>query len=191
MNWQNNLIKEIYDLVEETCKNSSSKPYTAWTHHILIVYEIAKDLAIKYDADIEICELSALLHDYSSVSWIWPQEDHHIYGAKLSEEILLRYAYPKEKIEHVKSCILTHRWSKRMEFESLEAQIIANADAMAHFYCVDSLLYLAYIVHKMNVDEWTKWVLNKLENSYNKLSSDAKELIEPRYEAIKMIYIKN
>jgi len=49
--------------------------------------------------------------------------------------------------------------------KTIEAKIVASADAMSFFDNIHSLLYLAYIRHKMNIDEGVKWVLNKLEKA--------------------------
>jgi len=68
-------------------------------------------LAKEYNADVEIVELG-VIHDISMPSNIGPQEEHHIYGAKIAEELLTKYNYPQDKIERVKQCVLNHRGSK-------------------------------------------------------------------------------
>ncbi len=181
------MIKEIERLVKEACeKDTNYFGYGAWSHHISSVVKYAKILAKKLKADEEICEIAALLHDYSSVvnkDW-YPEHNHH--SAVLAEEILLKYDYPEEKIQAVKHCIISHRASKNIPQKTLEAKIIASADSLAHFDNVHSLLYLAFTVHKMEIDEGTKWVLEKLKRSWSKLIPEAKEIIEEKYKAIKL-----
>ena len=181
------MIEEIKELVEKACKKDTNHfGYGVWSHHISSVVKYAKLLAKKLNADEEICEISALLHDYASViNKDWYPE-HHIHSARLAEEILSRYNYPKEKIESIKHCIISHRASKNIPQETLEAKIVASADSMAHFDNVHSLLYLAFVVHKKEIDEGTKWVLDKLERSWNKLIPEAKEIIREKYDAIKL-----
>ena len=183
-----NIIEEIRKLVEDACKKESNYfGYGAWSHHISKVVKYSKLLARKLNADEEICEIAALLHDYASVvNKDWYPE-HHIYSAKLAEEILLKYNYPKEKLEVVKHCILSHRASKNIPQETLEAKIVASADSMAHFDNVNSLLYLAFVIHKKNIEDGTKWVLNKLERSYKKMIPEARKIIKEKYEAIKLV----
>jgi len=179
------ITKEIANLVEKTCKKKSNYyGYGAWSHHIVSVVKYAKILAKKLKADEEVIEIAALLHDYASVldKKLYPQ--HHIHGARLAGEILTKYKYPKAKIEIIKKCILNHRASIKRKRASIEEKIIASADSMAHFDNVDSLLQLAYVIHKMGIDEGTKWVLEKLERSYKKLIPEAKEIIEKKYKAI-------
>lgn len=180
------MIEEIKKLVEEACrKDTNHFGYGAWSHHISFVVKYAKLLAKKLGADEEICEIAALLHDYASIlNKDWYPE-HHIHSARLAEEILSKYNYPKEKIEAVKHCIMSHRASKNIPQETIEAKIVASADSMAHFDNVHSLLYLAFVVHKMDIEQGTKWVLDKSERSWNKLIPDAKEIIKEKYDAIK------
>jgi len=182
------MIEEIKKLVEEACKKDTNHfGYGAWSHHISSVVKYAKLLAKKLGANEEICEIAALLHDYASVvNKDWYPE-HHLHSARLAEEILSEHSYPKEKIERVKHCIISHRASKNIPQETIEAKIVASADSMAHFDNVHSLLYLAFVTHKMDIEQGTKWVLDKLERGWNKLIPEAKEIIKEKNNAIKLI----
>ena len=50
-------------------------------------------------------------------------------GAKVAEEKLKELGYPIEKIELVRKCILNHRGSQQNFRDSIEEQILAEADA--------------------------------------------------------------
>ncbi len=179
-------IDEFKKLVENTCKKKSNYfGYAAWTYHINTVIKFAKILSNKLKADNDICEIAAIFHDYASVKdkKLYPQ--HHIHSARLAEEILRQYNFPEDKIKKIKHCIYAHRGSKNIKKESLEAQIVASADSMSHFKHLDSLLYLSYAVHKMDIATGKKWVLDKLQRSYRKLMPEAKQIIEEKYIAIK------
>jgi uncharacterized protein len=157
------MIQEIKELVEKTCKKETNYfGYRAWKEHILPVVKFSKILADKLNADKEVVEIAALLHDYSSILNKDLYPDHHIHSAKLAEDILRKYSYPKERIKKVKQCIISHRASKNVPKETIEAQIVADADSLAHFDNLGSMLYLAFVVHKMSSDKGTKWVLDKL-----------------------------
>jgi len=181
------MIEEIRKLVKEACEDKKNEyGYGAWTYHISSVVKYAKLLARKLDADKEIVEIGALLHDYASVlNRDWYPE-HHVHSARLAEEILKKHNYPEEKIEKVKHCIYAHRASKNIPRETTEAEIIASADGMAHFDNVSSLLQLAFVTHGKGIDEGTKYVLDKLERDWKKLMPEAKEIIKDKYEAIKL-----
>ncbi len=58
---------------------------------------------------------------------------------------------------------------------------------MAHFDNVPALLYVAFVIKRMNIEESNNWVRSKLERSWNKLIPEAKELVKSKYEAVKLI----
>jgi uncharacterized protein len=178
------LISKLSDIVESACKKESNQfGYGIWSHHIVVVMKYAKLLAKKLGANLEIVEIAALLHDYAGIKNIDYHEEHHIYGAKEAEKILKSYNYPKEKVEKVKRCILSHRGSIEAKKETVEEVCLASADAMAHIDQVVSLLHMVYDKKDMDIDEGKKWVRNKLKRSWNKLNQEAKEIVEGKYYA--------
>lgn len=182
------IIDEIKKLVEEECKKDSNIfGDEIWSYHILSVVEFAKILAKRMNADHEIVEIAALLHDYAGIKYGDRYEAHHILGAEEAEKILKGFNYPQEKIEKIKHCIYAHRGSKSITRETVEAECVASADAMAHFDRIPSLLYFAFFRVGMNVDEGTKYVRRKLERSWSKLIPEAKEIVKDKYEASMLI----
>lgn len=182
------MIQEIANIVEDACKQETNYfGYGAWTHHILHVVKYAKLMAEKLNADQEIVEIAALLHDYASVKDYNLYEEHHVHGAELAEQILIKYDYPQDRIKQVKHCILSHRGSKIAQKITKEAICVADADSMAHFDSISSLFYLAFFSHKMNIDQADNWLAGKLERSWNKLSPEAKEIIKDKYKASRLL----
>jgi len=185
----NNILSKIYYMVEEECKKESNPfGYSVWDEHILKVVENGKILAEKYSADKEIVEISALFHDYAGIKNYSFYEDHHYYSAKFAEEILIPLNYPRERIERIKEVIVSHRGSKPKEKKSVEAQCLADADVMAHFDSIISLLYLAFNYYKMNKLEAKEWLLNKIERDWNKLSPQTKDILKEKYVSIKNVF---
>ena len=172
------LEKEIKNRV----KNDNNKFGLGVLYHIEAVVKNAKILAEKNNADLEICIISAWLHDIASITDYNLYEEHHIHGAMIAEDILNEFHYDKDKIELVKKCILNHRGSVDNERLSLEEQIIADADAISHFDSIPSLLFLAYKEKNMSIEEGIKFVKNKLKRSYNKLSDTSKIIYKEKYE---------
>ena len=113
-----------------------------------------------------------------------PREEHHIYGAIIAEELLIKYNYPKDRIDRVKQCVLNHRGSKDMPRNTVEEECVADADVMAHFDSIPSLFSLAFKELDLNLKEGTEYVKKKLERDYNKLSNKAKKILEARYNNI-------
>lgn len=185
------IIQEVYENVKNRCyQPTNAYGIGAWDHHIELVYKIAISNCEKYTANHDIVALAALLHDVASISNKDYTEEHHIIGAQIAEEILAKYNLKKEDLDLIKKCILNHRGSRLVDKTTPEEICIADSDAMAHFYSVPSLLRMVYVEKNMNIDEGADFVLHKLERSYNKLSSQGKEIIQPQYEAAKILLIK-
>jgi len=183
------MIEEvIYKEIKKRCELSSNVyGIGAWDHHIKVVYELAKKYANEYGANQEIVSLAALLHDIASVTDASYTEEHHVIGSKIAEELLLKEDYPPEKIDLIKKCILNHRGSRLVDKTSSEEVCIADCDAMAHFYSIPSLLSMVYREKKLSIDEGSKFVIDKLDRSYNKMSDKGKQLVKIQYESAKNI----
>ena len=180
--------EKIYSVVKDRCEQSTNAyGIGAWEHHIKIVYELAKQYANDYEADQEIVALAALLHDIASVTNVDFTEEHHIIGADIAEKILMDEKYPNEKIDLIKKCILNHRGSRLVDKTSGEEVCIADCDAMAHFYSIPSLLSMVYREKKLSIDEGSKFVMDKLDRSYNKMSDKGKILVKKQYDSAKNI----
>lgn len=180
--------EKMYNEVKNRCERPSNEyGIGAWDHHIKIVYELAKKHASDYGADQEIVAISALLHDIASVTDVTFTEEHHIIGAKIAEDLLSKENYPTEKIDLVKKCILNHRGSRPAEKTTPEEICIADSDAMAHFYSIPSLLSMVYKEKGLSIDEGSKYVMDKLNRSYNKMSEKGKALVEKQYASAKNI----
>ena len=185
------IINEIYNEVKNRCMlPSNAYGIGAWDHHIELVYKIAIDICDEYDANYDVVALSALLHDIASVTDKEYTEEHHSVGAEIAEQLLNKYELSQDFIEHVKKCILNHRGSRLVDKTTPEEVCIADADAMAHFYSVPSLLRMVYVEKGLSIDEGRDFVYNKLERSYTKLSKKGKKIIKPQYEAAKLLLSK-
>jgi len=176
----NKKIDKIRKLVKKTCKEGD------WKYHILVVVKYARKLAKIYKADEEIVELAALLHDIGRTK-LHDDENHHISGVPEAEKILKKYNYSEKIIEEVKHCVRSHRGSKDIKRKTISAEIIANADAMAHFDVLPIFFY--WRKDKESFEEIIEWVDEKIERDWNKkiTLSKAKKMVEKKYKAIKLL----
>jgi len=183
-----NIIKIIEKEVEEKCKSENNIfGYGIWTHHILSVVKYSKMLSEKIGADVEVVEIAALLHDYAGIKDKELHKEHHLHSAAEAEKILKDLKYSQDKIEQVKESIISHRGSVKIEKTSKEAICVADADGMAHIDNIPSLLYFAYFNHQMSIDDGAKWVSEKIERSWNKLSYQARQMIKDKYESAQRV----
>lgn len=182
-------IKE--ELLIRCEKSKAENGYDFWNEHIKYVVQNAVELAKKYNADIEIVELGALLHDISMPSKYGEREKHHIYGAEIAEQLLTKLDYPKDRIERVKNCVLNHRGSSDRPRNTIEEECVADADVIAHFDCIPTLFQLAYGELKLSSEDGREYIKKKLERDYNKLSSRTREMLKDRYENIMKVLFVN
>lgn len=184
-----NIIKEVRDFVEQECLNPNNvQGYDPFKHHFIPVVEHAKRLAKELNADQELLEITAWLHDIGSIKH--GRKNHHITGAKIAEEKLKQFNYSREKIELIKKCILNHRGSKENSRETTEEQIIAEADTLACFDDITGIFQAAFCWegHKTR-NSAKKAVIEKLIRKYNKLHFESsKKLIKPKYEAAMLLF---
>jgi len=156
-------------------------------HHIEAVVKNAELLAEKYQADKEVVMIAAWLHDIASVTDFALYEEHHIHGARMAQEILSGLHYDPVRISLVQSCIRNHRGSVRVEKSRTEELCVADADAISHFDSVPSLLYLAYVEKKMNLEDGIRFVKGKLERSFGKLSEESRAFYRSKYHQVMQI----
>jgi len=173
--------KYVKDKIEEYKINSDDK-YDFWNEHIKYVYEESIELAKKYNADIEIVSLGALLHDIALICEVGDRTDHHINGEKISSEILDEFSYSNLKKEKVLKCVYNHRSSKNAQ--TIEELCVADADILAHFDNIPMLFNSAFNRNNIKLNEVRNWMKECFEKDYNDLSDRTKALFEEKYKTI-------
>ena len=174
------LQQEVYS----RCQQPANKFGMGCYYHIEAVVKNSVLLAEKYGADTEVVMIAAWLHDIASVTDYALYENHHIHGAEIAYELLLKLSYDEAKILLVQECIRNHRGSVTMKKSSVEELCVADADAISHFDSVPSLLYLAYVERQMSIEEGTAFVKGKLERSYQKLSPESKDFYKEKHRQV-------
>jgi uncharacterized protein len=163
--------------------------YDFWREHIDLVVKNALQLAEKYNADKEIVELGALLHDIALVSRIGNRAIHNETGAEIAVELLTENNYPKNKMERVRGCVLHHRSSKNAV--NIEETCVADGDILAH---LDNLLMTLECVFYgkktsetptiITLEEARKAAKETLEKDFADLSAATKIATRDRFENI-------
>ncbi len=153
------MIEKVREIVKKECDERN------WKFHISHVVKYAKLLAKKLNADEELAELGALLHDIGRIKF--GAKNHEITGIHEAEKILKQLKYTKEIIDEVKHCVESHRGSGNIKPKTIIAKIVANADAMAHFDTVFVLFQVGMKRHN-NIEKAVEWVYEKIERDWNK-----------------------
>jgi uncharacterized protein len=172
----------MIEKIKELCEKNYPKRH--YDYHIVSVVDNALLLAKRLNADVEIVEVAAYLHD---IAWAFEKcrrdNEHHVVGAKKTEEILREFGYDEEFIKKVTHCVLTHRGRNDLAPKTIEAKIIANADAMAHF---DTFLDLfSFFMEGNSFEDAVSELIDKMDRNWNKKLTlpEAKEMVEEKYKA--------
>ena len=120
------------DLIDRTRKFVSEvlkdEPSTHDMSHIDRVESVCIKLHEHEGGDVKVLRLAALLHDVGIVKEHNEGGNHAEYSADIAREFLSRAGADDGMVDHVTSCILTHRFSRGLKAESIEAQILQDAD---------------------------------------------------------------
>jgi len=175
-------IDNIRDVVQERsdqCKQAEG--YDFWNEHIKLVVKNALDLADKYNADREIVELGALLHDIALVSRVGDRNEHNERGAEIAVKLLEEYNYPKDRTERVRKCVLHHRNSHNST--SVEETCVADADILAHFDNIPMIFSSAFVRNQLKLED-KKQFIEYFEKDFYDLSETSQKEFRARYEVI-------
>lgn len=182
------LVEEIRNEIIAEAKASTMIDDWFLPEHLMEVERLANWLCDEIpEADRDVVALSVWFHDKGRLVGI--DDGHDVYGAKAAKERLGQADLPPEKIELVANACLAHR-AEEIKPESVEAKILATADAMSHF--VSPNFYFRVFEHyrlSKPLEEVLEIVSKKLDRDYlQKMLFDlAKEKIKSKYDAWKII----
>lgn len=173
------MLEEIKQLIKSEAEEDD------WKYHIIPVVNYAKKLAQALNADSEIVEIAAWLHDIGRIRF--GIENHELTGQPEAEQILQKYDYPLETIGIIKYCIETHRALGDRLPQTIIAKIIANADVMAHFDILPLFFY--WEAKEPSFAKVYRMVDEKIEHDWTaKLTlPTAKTMMEEKYKAIRLL----
>ncbi len=113
-------LERVKNIIRDYMDESTTHDY----EHTLRVFQTASIFAIQENADLELVQISALLHDIGrSIG-----EPHNETGAEKAREILEELQYPKEQIKQIEKIVLYHSLSSKDKLATLEEKIIWDAD---------------------------------------------------------------
>lgn len=99
--------------------------------HIQRVYALAERIAQAEGADLEIVRAAALLHDAGGgETGGGGRAEHQHLSAEFAHQVLEAEGWPEERIAAVQHCIRAHRFRGQEQPESLEAQVLFDADKL-------------------------------------------------------------
>ena len=182
-------IYQIKRIIKEECFKPENNTVWFYNAHLLAVEKNTKFLLARVPkANKEIVMLGAWLHDLQHVKKM--KGNHEQIGASEAGKILKKFNYSLKEIKKVKEIISTHSCNKKQP-KSVEAKILATADAMAHYY---NDFYLAICaLGDRDAKTYKKWALEKLKRDYSKkiFFSFAKETVKERHDILCKLFSMN
>ncbi|NTU67063.1 MAG: HD domain-containing protein [Candidatus Moranbacteria bacterium] len=101
--------------------------------HVMRVYNICLHLAQGEKIDREVLQTATLLHDIGGARELEDKSgktDHAVESSKMAEPILRELGFSEDKIDHIKDCIISHRYKNNHEPKTLEAKLLFDADKL-------------------------------------------------------------
>src|SRR4030042_1004248 len=121
-------FQKIQEIVEQELSCSAHN-----MDHVLRVYNLSLHLAENENIDLDILKAAVLLHDIARVKEDndpTGRTDHAVLGAEMCVPILEEVNFPVETIKHVQVCIISHRYRTGHTPQTIEAQILFDADKL-------------------------------------------------------------
>jgi len=176
--------KDVQERFAEQDHKHAGFPWM-YSNHIRLVRDEAEELLESYDADEKVVLLGAILHD---VGYLKDHKNHERVGYEKAKEILEEHEIElsEKQLELLEEAISEHGYEG--DPESVEAKIIASADALAHlnprFWITNSK------VKENNISEFYEWMETKIQKDLDKICLEkAEKEAENRIEAYKKLKI--
>lgn len=173
------MLEEAKEIARKECDDWN------WRYHLLPVAKNARLLAKKLNANGELVETAAFLHDMGRIRF--GESDHAVTGVAEAEKILKQLGCSQGTIDEIKGCIETHHGAPAVP-KTLSAKILANAHAMAPFDVMPAMLY-SMIMQEHDFEKAVANAHSKIEGEWEKVTLfEAREISKPKYEAAKLIF---
>ncbi len=185
----NKKLQATRNYAQSQFKKNTTSHVAMWDDHVVIVEKYAQWLLTKLpEAKRDITLLGVWFHDIARAYNEHAQ--HDVKGAEYARQYLLAHHLDSKVITQVYEACRAHK-AENIIPESLEAKIVASADAMSHF---DNSFFLTVFYSWSHEDktaqELKKKLLMKVERDYReKIFFDfARQKIKKHYQAWKQIF---
>lgn len=181
--------KEKFDMILSEVENYAIKYYRdyrddpkIWENHVRLVRKYALVLADLENADKQVVEIAAVLHDIGKDK---DRSDHNVRGCELSKELLKKIVLDNHKKELILKCILKHSSKFSIEENEIEVKVLQSADALGTLFDEDWQEFSRKTNSKENL-------LALYDKSLRKINLEsAKEIAMPQIEKLKKLLQKN
>jgi HD superfamily phosphodiesterase len=179
-------VMKRLDKIVNLCQRSY--PQHNLEGHLIPVVQAASELTEMYGADPTITIPGAYLHDIGRVKFDYLKIagiTHDLSGYHYARMFLKRIGYDLSTAEKISKTILTHSGhGSKYHPQTLEEEVIMNADAVAHIREYNYLLSIRYSSTGRHLIEAKEWTIHKLKDSYeHKITLPGlKQILKKEYE---------
>jgi uncharacterized protein len=159
----------------------------ACTDHVERMTRWCQELGPAADADMEVLNPGALLHD---VGVVIHRKKHYVAGRTRAAEILQASGFPEEKIDAALHVLETHSRYGGPDPETTEAKVGQDADALEYIGAIGILRTVVRGLHDgsfsgkiSDFSEYLRSILAKVEGTFH--TKKAEELGRSRLEYMK------
>jgi HD superfamily phosphodiesterase len=176
-------IKRIYNEVYTFFPEYKGEKYNLYRrrdwifpHHIDLMLDMAKELCLKYNGELIICQLGIILHD---TGLVYKRESasakgHEKRSLEYSKLILKKHKLDNKTITRVLDCIKATELGYTPK--NTEEKIVRTVDALSQF---KSIHFIAKGVFLGDFDKYLPWLRNKILKSFDKICfEDEKKEVE-------------
>lgn len=156
--------------------------------HVYRVLNSAVDIArSESGVDMEVLVAACLLHDIGrDRQYADPSLCHAQEGGGMAYDFLISLGWERERAEHVRACIASHRFRKGSKPESIEAKILFDADKLD---AAGAIGIVRTLIHSGDVDSFIHEYNFKLKRVYDKFyTARGREIAEKRKKTAVKFY---
>lgn len=185
--------QQVAQLVEAAYL-ASKQPFAKWmwAHHLQFVAKKAEQFAVRFGANADLAVAGAWLHDFGDV-FVLRHDPLHEETSKLEAiKILQQVDFTKIEIKNIiEQVIAPHSCYENALPSTLEGQVLATADALAHLQ-TDFYLHFAWLnlPDDSTYPEFVLWANQKMDRDfYNKIFFEpVREEVREKYLALKKVF---
>ena len=133
---------KIIDFMQEKLSDSNRGAHAY--DHTMRVYTLSMQIGDRLPVSIRVLQASALLHDVGRPRESETGISHSILSGEMSMPLLQELAYTESEIEQILDAIRTHRFSEGIEPNSLEGEILSDADKLDSMGAIGVYRAIAY-----------------------------------------------
>ncbi len=182
------IIKETEKFMRENIPKSRilKESSADYLRHVLGVKKYGLHLAEIYNADKFVIEMAALLHDVGADAG----KEHADESAKITKEFLSKVDITAEIKNRVIKCIEKHSSGSKTQAETIEEQIIQDADGIIF---IEDTFKFFYEKHKQKLilEEAKKISIQKTKEMMNKIKTEEGIKLAKNFLAKSLEYLES